>query len=63
MLRLYLQHLFTLAHALERNKKARGEVTGYKPLLIATMGEYCEGCGIPRHKQESCNLKDHPDLG
>ena len=47
----------------ERNKKARGEVTGYKPLLIATMGEYCEGCGIPRHKQKSCNLKDHPDLG
>jgi hypothetical protein len=26
------------------------------------VGEHCEGCGIPRHKRESCNLKEHPDF-
>jgi len=46
----------------EGNKKARGKSTGYKPLLISSMGEHCEGCGIPRHKRESCNLKEHPDF-
>ena len=40
----------------------RGESTGYKPLLISSMGEHCEGCGIPRHKRETCNLKEHPDF-
>ena len=46
----------------EGNKKARGESTGYKSLLISSMREHCEGCGIPRHKRESCNLKEHPDF-
>jgi len=45
----------------EGNKKARGESSGYKPLLIASI-EHCEGCGIPRHKRETCNLEEHPDF-
>ena len=24
-------------------------------------GEYCEGCGKPRHKRESCQLAGHPN--
>ena len=46
----------------EGNKKARGESTGYKPLFIASVGEHCEGCGIPRHKRKTCYLREHPDF-
>ena len=46
----------------EGNKKARGESSGYRPLMIASVGEHCEGCGIPRHKRETCHLREHPDF-
>ena len=46
----------------EGTKKARGESSGYRPLMIASVGEHCEGCGIPRHKRETCHLREHPDF-
>ncbi len=46
----------------EGNKKARGESSEYKPLMIASVGEHCEGCGIPRHRRETCHLREHPDF-
>ena len=30
--------------------------------MIASVGEHCEGCGIPRRKRETCHLREHPDL-
>ena len=44
------------------NKKARGESTEYKPLLIASVVEHCKGCGIPCHQRETYKLKEHPDF-
>ena len=41
----------------ERDKKQRADVTA--PAFKS--GEYSEGCGIPRHRRESCNLTIHPD--
>jgi len=35
------------------NKKARGESTEYKPLLIASVVEHCKSCGIPCHQRET----------
>ena len=29
--------------------------------VIVKAGEYCEGCGKPRHKRETCQLTGHPD--
>jgi hypothetical protein len=28
---------------------------------VMKAGEYCEGCGKPRHKRESCQLTAHPN--
>jgi hypothetical protein len=29
--------------------------------VVVKAGEYCEGCGKPRHKRESCQLTGHPN--
>ena len=29
--------------------------------VIVKAGEYCEGCGKPRHKRETCQLTGHPN--
>ena len=29
--------------------------------VVVKAGEYCEGCGKPRHKRETCQLTGHPN--
>jgi hypothetical protein len=41
-----------------RSKRTRAELGAY----ATSDGNHCEGCGIPRHKQEQCQLSDHPDF-
>ena len=44
-------------HEQDRDKKHRADITA--PAFKSS--EYCEGCGIPKHRRESGNLFDHPD--
>jgi len=30
--------------------------------MIASVGKHCEGCGISRHRRETCHLREHPDF-
>ena len=42
----------------DKSKRQRAEL----PLGGVKAGEYCEGCGKPRHKRESCQLSEHPNF-
>jgi len=41
----------------DKSKKQRA---GSSSVVVKT-GKYCEGCGKPRHKRESCQLTAHPN--
>jgi hypothetical protein len=42
----------------DKSKKQRA---GSSSVVVKT-GKYCEGCGKPRHKRESCQLAGHPNF-
>ena len=44
-----------------QTKKPRAEKS-YQPLMIATVGAHCDGCGKENHTRTTpCNQSDHPD--
>ena len=40
-----------------RPKRVRAEQGAY----ATSDNNHCEGCGIPRHRRDQCQLSDHPD--